>query len=75
MWTEWMGFPVPVGGVTRGTSVRSGPVRLCASLPCVREGCVWMTTRTTRLSVSVTADTGSVSHLVSTLRLNIFQVI
>lgn len=70
-----MDFPVPVGEVIQGTSVSSGPVRPCASPRCVREGCVWMTTETTRLSVSVTADTGSVSLLVNVLRFNIFQVI
>lgn len=70
-----MDFPVPVGEVILGTSVSSGPVRPCAPPRCVREGCVWMTTETTRLSVSVTADTGSVSLLVNVLRFNIFQVI
>lgn len=70
-----MDFPVPVGEVILGTSVGSGPVRPCAPPRCVREGCVWMTTETTRLSVSVTADTGSVSLLVNVLRFNIFQVI
>lgn len=70
-----MDFPVPVGEVILGTSVSSGPVRPCAPPRCVREGCVWMTTETTRLSVSVTADTGSVSLLVTVLRFNIFQVI
>lgn len=70
-----MDFPVPVGEVILGTSVSSGPVRPCAPPRCVREGCVWMTTETTRLSVSVTVDTGSVSLLVNVLRFNIFQVI
>lgn len=70
-----MDFPVPVGEVILGTSVSFGPVRPCAPPRCVREGCVWMTTETTRLSVSVTADTGSVSLLVNVLRFNIFQVI
>lgn len=70
-----MDFPVPVGEVILGTSVSSGPVRPCAPPRCVREGCVWMTTETTRLSVPVTADTGSVSLLVNVLRFNIFQVI
>lgn len=70
-----MDFPVPVGEVILGTSVSSGPVRPCAPPRCVREGCVWMTTETRRLSVSVTADTGSVSLLVNVLRFNIFQVI
>lgn len=70
-----MDFPVPVGEVILGTSVSSGPVRPCAPPRCVREGCVWMTTETTRLSVSVTADTGSVSLLLNVLRFNIFQVI
>lgn len=44
VWTEWMGFPVPVGEVILGTSVRSAPERLCAIPPPVKEGCVWMTT-------------------------------
>lgn len=70
-----MDFPVPVGEVILGTSVSSGPVRPCAPPRCVREGCVWMTIETTRLSVSVTGDTGSVSLLVNVLRFNIFQVI
>lgn len=60
-----MDFPVPVGEVILGTSVSSGPVRPCAPPRCVREGCVWMTTETTRLSVSVTADTGSMRPSVS----------